>query len=160
MRLSLLRRRAELVDAQSGARGHDASGNRHAVDVGLRKVGAAKQQWQTTGPRQRIGEAVAMVQRRRCRPETRLGLRAVAAECDSLSLRLGTPTISVRCTARNPTTSRAALAPTTPSDPVAVRPGRLPPPNNPNRGLAPRSLPAGLPRGAPAPRTGPVLSVA
>src|SRR5580693_5040709 len=33
---------------------------------------------------------------------SRDALRAVAAECDSLSLRLGATTISVRCTARNP----------------------------------------------------------
>ena len=56
---------------------------------------------------------------RRCRPETRKGGRAVATECDSLSRRLGTPTIFVRYTVRNPAMPHAAPTFTAPTDPAA-----------------------------------------
>jgi hypothetical protein len=41
-RISLPRHQVELCEARSAARGYDASGNRHTVDVGLRKIVAPK----------------------------------------------------------------------------------------------------------------------
>jgi hypothetical protein len=93
-----------------------------------------------------------MLPPRRC---SRGALRAVAAARDSLSLRLGTPTISVRYTARNPVMPHAARIPAAPPTRGPSFPRRSPPPNpaaTRTSHTPARSMPAGArglnPRGA------------